>query len=329
MDRGVPTETLSIACPVPVEECVVEPIGGGAEQSAGNRRGDGTAVEARVLGPIVLAGPHGPAGLPGARCRTLLALLALNAGRLIAFSSLIDALYGEDPPRTALRTLHSHMSRVRRALQACGLVDVLHTRGAGYLLSLPRDAVDSHRFEKSVARGRAHLAENAIDCAIEDLQAGLDLWRGAALADGEPAGWAAAEVDRLEEVRIVACEDLWDARLRVDGRVAAIDELERLMVCHPTRERLVGLLMVALCRAGRPAAALARYERFRRRLAEDLGVDPGPWLRELHRAILREELSLRPAGHVQRWPARRPGDPGVPRRRRREAMRPSVVLRAR
>lgn len=259
----------------------------------------GTA-QVRVLGPIVLAGPDGPVALRGSRCRTLLALLALNAGQVITYRRLIDALYGEDPPRTALRSLHSHISRVRQVFQACGEPDAVHTRASGYQLSLPLDAVDAHRFDALAARGRVHLAQNAIDRAVEDLSAGLDLWRGHALADAEPGGWAAAEVDRLTEARLVAHEDLWDARLRGNTGVAAIDEVERLLVDHPTRERLVGLLMLALCRAGRPVAALDRYDRLRLRLAEDFGVDPGLWLRELHRAILRDEVTPSPPPTLHR-----------------------------
>ena len=289
-------------------ERLVEHLGGDVEAAERLRRGVGVSTaDVRVLGPIVVIGPHGPSELPGVRCRTLLALLALNANRVVSSRSLIDALYGEDPPRTALRSLHSYVSRVRQALHACGLSNALHTHGAGYLLSLPRSAVDAHRFEEAVGRGRAHLSENAIEPAIEHLQAGLDLWRGEALADGETNGWAAAEVDRLHEVRLDSYEDLWDARLRQGADVATAEELERLLVRHPTRERLVGLLMLALCRTGRPAAALTRYEQLRRELAEELGVDPGPRLRELHAAILRDEVT-------PGWAVNAPGGapPGVP-----------------
>jgi DNA-binding SARP family transcriptional activator/tetratricopeptide (TPR) repeat protein len=235
----------------------------------------------RLLGSIEVVGPNGPAQLIGARQRGLVGLLALNTGSVVAQSRLVDALWGEDPPRTAVRSLHSHVSRVRQALQTCGLGDVLLTREPGYLLAVPRDQVDVHLFEDAVRAG-----------AVEHLRAGLGLWRGDALADGDPAGWAAAEVERLHEARLSAVEELWDAELAAGRHVAAVGELERELVGRPGRERLVGLLMLALYRCGRHADALDRYERLRSRLADELGVDPGPQLQRLHTAILRRDPGL-------------------------------------
>ncbi|MBP2329845.1 tetratricopeptide (TPR) repeat protein [Kibdelosporangium banguiense] len=130
--------------------------------------------------------------------------------------------------------------------------------------------------------------------AVARLAAGLKLWRGEALADAGLESWAVAEVQRLTEVRLDAVEDLWDARVQLGDHVAAVGELERQLVATPLRERLVGLLMLALYRCGRHSDALDRYERLRVRLAEDLGVDPGPKLQSLHMAILRRESSLEP-----------------------------------
>ena len=254
----------------------------------------------RLLGPIEVVGPAGPALLVGARQRGLVALLALNTGSVVAQSRLVDALWGEDPPRTAVRSLHSHVSRVRHALQACGLGDVLRTREPGYLLTLERDRVDVHAFEDAVRAG--------------DPRAGLALWRGDPLADGEPAGWAAAEVERLRQARLAAVEDLWEAELRAGRHAAAIGELERELVDRPGRERLVGLLMLALYRDGRHADALDRYERVRVRLADELGVDPGPRLQALHTAILRRDPTLDP-----------PPDPRPPPRESRPEPGPSQL----
>ena len=286
------------------------------------------APAVRLLGSIEVVGPNGPALLVGARQRGLVALLALNAGTVMPQSRLVDALWGECPPRTAVRSLHSHVSRVRQALQSCGLGDVLLTREPGYLLALPRDEIDVHRFEDAVrgahaAGGQGGLGDGGgrgggdgrsgdgrdgdgrdgdggdgydgprgLDGMIERLRAGLRLWRGDALADGEPAGWAAAEVERLHEVRLAAFEELWDAELRRGRHAAAVGELERELVGSPSRERLVGLLMLALYRCGRHAAALDRYQRLRARLADELGVDPGPRLQWLHTAILRRDQAL-------------------------------------
>ncbi len=240
----------------------------------------------RLLGSIEVVGPNGPAMLIGARQRGLVGLLALNAGTVVPQSRLVDALWGEDPPRTAVRSLHSHVSRVRQALQSCGLGDVLLTREPGYVLTLGRDQVDVHLFEDAV-RGATANGDG-----VDVLRAGLRLWRGDALADGDPAGWAAAEVERLHEARLAAVEELWDAELRAGRHAAAAGELDRELVAHPSRERLVGLLMLALYRCGRHADALDRYERLRSRLADELGVDPGPRLQRLHTAILRRDPTL-------------------------------------
>ncbi|MFD0598534.1 BTAD domain-containing putative transcriptional regulator [Catellatospora coxensis] len=250
------------------------------------------ATGVRILGPIEAAGLDGPAALSGARQRVLLAVLAVHAGTVVHQSRLIDALWGWDPPRTAVKTLHSHIARVRQALDACALPAALHTRHAGYVLDIPATEVDAHLFESRVAAARRHLGADAPESAVRELREGLALWRGDALADGEPTGWAAAEADRLNEVRLCAEEDLWEAELRLGGHRGALGELDRLLVTHPHRERLVGLSMLALYRCGRPAEALDAYRRLRARLADELGTDPGPDLQRLHTAILREDPAL-------------------------------------
>lgn len=246
----------------------------------------------RVLGPIEAAGLDGPAALSGARQRALLAVLAVHAGTVVHQSRLIDALWGWDPPRTAVKTLHSHIARVRQALDACGLPAALHTRHAGYVLDIPALEVDAHLFESMVASARRHLGDSAPETAARELREGLALWRGDALSDGEPTGWAAAEAARLNEVRLCAEEDLREAELRLGRHRTALGALERLLVTHPHRERLVGLSMLALHRCGRPAEALDAYRRLRARLADELGTDPGPDLQRLHTAILRDDPAL-------------------------------------
>jgi DNA-binding SARP family transcriptional activator/tetratricopeptide (TPR) repeat protein len=253
-----------------------------------------TTPPVRVLGMIEVVGPLGPATLIGTRQRALLALLALNAGNVVAQSRLVDALWGENPPRTAVRTLQSHVARVRQALDGCGLPDVLLTRGPGYVLTVSHGDVDAHLFEDAVRLAKADLNNNAVTDAVTRLTAGLRLWRGEALADAGPESWAAAEIERLTEVRLDAIEELWDARIHLGEHTAAVGELERQLVSTPLRERLVGLLMLALYRCGRHSDALDRYERVRTRLADELGVDPGPKLQTLHTAILRREPGLDP-----------------------------------
>lgn len=247
----------------------------------------------RVLGPVEVRGPLGRARLVGARQRSVIALLALHPGVTVPRWRLIDGLWGERPPRTAVKSLHSHVARVRQALEACGLAGVLVTAEPGYRLEVDPDRVDAARFEAMVRRGRDALAGSAAATAAAELRAALACWRAeVALADAEPCGWAAAEVERLAQVRLTACEALWQAELRLGNHAAAVGELERLLVAYPRREKLVELLMLALHRAGRTTDALAAYQRLRVGLAEELGVDPGPQLLALHARILRADPDL-------------------------------------
>ncbi|MEN3356603.1 MAG: hypothetical protein V7637_585 [Mycobacteriales bacterium] len=263
-------------------------------------------ADVRLLGSIAVTGPGGPAGLIGGRQRALVGMLALHAGTIVATPRLVDALWPDDPPRTAVRTLHSHAARVRKALADCGLPETLRTREPGYLLALPRDAVDALRFEDEVRAARDDVAAGRLDRATTRLAAALGLWRGDALADGPAGGWVRTEVERLHGLRLAAAEELWEVRLRLGQHAAAVAELDRLLVRYPTRERLVGLLMLALYRSGCPADALDRYERLRARLADELGADPGPALRRLHTAILRGEPALELGYGGPATPSRRP-----------------------
>lgn len=250
----------------------------------------------RLLGPIEVVGPRGPATLVGGRQRTLIGLLGLRVGTPVSQQRLTEALWGDEPPRTATRSLYSHIARVRQALDDCGLPGVLVTRDAGYLLSLRPADVDIARYDEHVAQGRRALARGAAAEAVTHLLDGLALWRGSAFEDGEPEGWAATEVARLAEARLSALDDLWDARLRLGEHAAAVDEIERLLAANPDRERLVGLLMLALCRSGRHASAVEAYQRLRAHLAEQLGVEPSPHLQRLNVAVLRRDPELDLAG---------------------------------
>jgi DNA-binding SARP family transcriptional activator len=268
-------------------------------------------VIVRLLGPVEVVGPRGPAVLSG-RQRTLVGVLALQAGTVVSASRMVEALWGEDPPRTAVKSLHSHVARVRQALAACGLTGVVLTRGSGYSFAVDRSEVDACGFEDQVRQAREHLARCAWSTAADCLRAGLALWSGDPLQDAELAGWGSAEVTRLQEVRLSALEDLWDAELRLGHFVTAANELDRLLVRHPLRERLVELLMLALYRCGRPTDALDAYQRLRTRLAHDLGLDPAPDLQRLYTAILRHDPDLGsttrqtdpdPAGRITPAPA--------------------------
>ena len=252
-----------------------------------------TTVAVRVLGPVQVTGPAGVAVLPSARQRAVVAVLALRPGAAVTQSRLVDALWGRDAPRTAVKTLHSHVARVRQALAACGLAGTLVTRDHSYALVLAEDAVDAALFEMCAERGRAQLADGEPAAAAASLRDGLALWQGDVAEGVELAGWGGAEADRLHEARLAAAADLWEAELRCGHHDLAAAELERLLVAHPTQERLVGLLMLARYRAGRHAAALDAYQRLRAVLADELGLDAGPELRELYAAILRRDPALR------------------------------------
>jgi DNA-binding SARP family transcriptional activator/Tfp pilus assembly protein PilF len=251
-------------------------------------------VIVRILGPVEVTGPDGRAVLSG-RQRALVGVLALRAGTVVVPARVVEALWGDDLPRTAVKSLQSHVARVRQALRLCGLPDVLLTRGSGYALEVARSEVDACHFEDQLRSARAELGKGRWDSGAESLRNCLALWGGDPLQDGTLEGWGRAEVTRLREARLTALEDLWDAELRL-GRNAteAVGELERLLVRHPLRERLVELLMVALYRNGRHLDALEAYQRLRAQLAQDLGVDPAPGLRRLHAAILRQDPELAP-----------------------------------
>jgi DNA-binding SARP family transcriptional activator/tetratricopeptide (TPR) repeat protein len=257
-------------------------------------------ADVRVLGPVTVTGPAGPAGLSSGRQCALVGVLALSAGAVVGIPRLVDALWPDDPPRTAVRTLHSHAARVRSAVAACGLPDTLVTRGSGYLLDVPRAAVDALRLEDAVRAGRDDP---------DRLADALASWHDEPLSNC-PGAWAASEASRLHGLRLAAAERLWELRLARGDHAAAVTELDRLLVRYPTRERLVELLMLGLYRDGSPAAALDRYERVRVRLADEFGADPGAALSRLHVAILRGDPALdlpRPAAPAGAGPGPAPG----------------------
>jgi len=249
-------------------------------------------VTFRVLGPVEVVGPKGCVLGIGGRGRALVGLLALNPGRLVAVNRLVAALWGDDPPRTAERSIQSHIARVRRALEACGLPGVLQTQPPGYRLSVDPSEVDAAAFEQRVAEAARLAAAGDLPAAVARLRAGLELFQGEPFADAPVLSWGAAEVARLAEARLTAVEDLWEAELRLGGHTRAVDELERYAASHPARERLAGLLMLALYRCGRAQHALDVYRALRERMADELGVDPGPQLQETYVAILRHDASL-------------------------------------
>ncbi|MCO1574330.1 winged helix-turn-helix domain-containing protein [Crossiella sp. SN42] len=258
------------------------------------REGSGTWVA--VLGPVRAQTDGSPIAIPGARVRLLLARLALARGRQVPAEVLIDDLWGADSLADATNTLQALVSRLRKAVGAAAV----ESASGGYRLVAE---VDAPRFEELAARGRRELAAGDPAAAIASLDAALGLWTGAALSDLPDAEFVRAAAGRLAEARLAAVEDRAEAALRL-GRPEEV--LAEPAEAHPLRERLAALRMRALYEAGRQAEALAVYEQVRRALAEQLGVDPGAELRQVHLAVLRgelEPLAARPQPAAGRLPA--------------------------
>ncbi|WP_046263246.1 BTAD domain-containing putative transcriptional regulator [Streptomyces sp. WM6386] len=255
-----------------------------------------------LLGSVRAYGGDGSVDIGGARLRMLLARLALEAGRPVSVDSLVDGLWGEQPPADAANALQALVSRLRKALRGTGTVDAV---AGGYRLSVQEEDVDTYRFENLAGRGRHALAAGRTEEAARTLTAALDLWRGAALADVLEAPFAGAAAARLDELRAAAVEDRFDAELRAGRYADVLADLEAAGARRPLSERLAGLRMRALSAAGRQYDALAVYEDLRGRLGEELGVDPSAELREIHLALLRGELE-RPAARPTNAPSRLP-----------------------
>jgi len=247
-----------------------------------------------ILGPVELAG-EGPVPLGGVKERCLLAALAVHCGEAVSTGGLVDALWGDDPPRTATKTLQNYVLRVRRALARAGGPAVV-TLPDGYCLRAAPDVVDAMLAESLIGAGRRKLAGGDAAGAATLLKRALGLWRGPALGEFADRPFAAAEALRLEELREAAQEDLFEAELALGGHHEVVGDLEALVAGGPLRERRWGQLMVALYRDGRQAEALDAFGRLRHILSQDLGVEPGADLRRLHQAILRQspELAWRP-----------------------------------
>lgn len=248
-------------------------------------------MEFRILGPTeVWAGDH-EIVVPQGRGRALLALLALHAGEVVSADRIIDELWGEHPPPTSGTVVHGLVSKLRRVLEPGWRrgtpAAVLGSAGHGYRLMVDLDDVDAHRFQRLVAEARG-----APERREELLTEALDLWRGPALADFTYEPFAQGAITALEEQRMVAVELRAEAAMEHGEHDAFVPELRVLVAAQPFRERLTGLLMLALYRSGRQAEALTVYRDAREALATELGVEPGRALRDLHRAVLAQDPSL-------------------------------------
>lgn len=248
------------------------------------------ALKFGVLGPLRVEGPSGEIAINAPRQRSLLAVLLLSHRQdTVTIDRLIDGLWGEHPPATAVKAAQVHISQLRRALGP----DVIVTRPNGYALAVDADGLDVARFETLTERARGEPPE----AAAATLREALALFRGAPLADALLLGPAAVEADRLESARLDALEQRIEHDLALGRHAEVITELESLTAEHAFRERFHAQLMLALYRSGRQADALDAYRRARHALVEDLGLDPSPSLQRLEARILAHDPALQPKGY--------------------------------
>src|SRR5215218_6567507 len=241
----------------------------------------------RLLGPLEVLhrGEAVPTG--GQRKRALLARLLLEANRTVSVDALVDALWGEHVPSTAVKMVHIYVSQLRKVLPG----EALQTRSPGYRLEVAPEAVDLLRFERLRKEGREALAEGDAGTAAERLTVACALWRGPALGEfSEPFAGAAAA--HLDELRLVAVEDRVDAELALGRHHDVAGELQALVASHPLRERPRRQLMLALYRQGRHAEALAAFHELRAVLRDELGIDPSAGLAELQYRMLNQDPAL-------------------------------------
>jgi DNA-binding SARP family transcriptional activator/streptogramin lyase len=246
-------------------------------------------LDFRLLGPLEVVRSGQALALGGAKAKALLALLVLHANEVVSRDRLIDALWEERPPGAADHSLDVQVSRLRKALAPD---EVLLTRSGGYVLQVGPEQIDARRFETLVGEGRRANATGEPNEALRALTSALALWRGPALGELGYQDFARVEVERLEELRLVATEERIDVELMLGHHDRLVPELESLSAKQPLRERLREQQMLALYRAGRQAEALRVYGDTRRGLVEELGIEPGPTLRDLEQAILRQDPEL-------------------------------------
>jgi predicted ATPase/DNA-binding SARP family transcriptional activator len=256
----------------------------------------GTDVGVGVLGPVELRLGDEVVAVDGLKRRQVLAVLVAARGAAVSESRLCEALWDSRPPETATTSLHSHVSRLRRAVRPLSITSTT----AGYVIDLAGVEVDAERFERLVARARTSTGSTA----VHQLHEALGLWRGTAFGDLAELAGVRGEALRLEELRLVATEEWIEARLAIGEDAGVIGELDSLLTDHPLRERFWRQAMLALYRCGRQREALARADRLRRMLRDEFGLDPSPAVQDLEARILADDPGLRTV--PARQPARVP-----------------------
>src|SRR3954468_24544720 len=250
-------------------------------------------MDYRILGPLEGVDGERPVALGADRQRAVLGQLLLHRNEVVASERLIDELWGERPPATAGKILQNYVSQLRRALGGNARDGPLETHGRGYRLKVEPGALDLDRFERCLESGRKALAAGDAERAAADYREGLRMWRGPPLPELVTGPEATVEIERIRERRRVALEGRVEADLARGRHAELIGELEAAVAREPLHERLRWQLMLALYRSGRQAEALEVYRDGRRVLAEEVGLEPGPALSKLERAILDHDPALR------------------------------------
>jgi DNA-binding SARP family transcriptional activator len=271
-------------------------------------------MEFRLLGLLEVSADGRRLDLDRRKERALLAMLLMRAGQVVPVDRLIEDLWDANAPRSATSTLRTHVSHLRQTLTAAGEGDAIRTQPPGYLLDLDGHTFDVQTFEQVAASGRAALIDGDAPRAASLLAQSLDLWRGEPLADFRYETFAQHDVARLRETRLSVLEDRIEADISCGRHQFLVPELESLVAEHPLRERLWGALMLALYRAGRQAEALHTYQRVRRQLGDELGIEPSQPLVRLERRILVQDDALTWRDGAQ--------SSGVERKRRHADIRP-------
>ena len=260
-----------------------------------------------MLGGVEVAHQGRESKLGATREAAILADLLLHANQVVATSRLVDDVWHGEPPPGAVATLHTYVRNLRQVLEPArstgSASEVLITRRPGYVLRVDPECLDVWRAERWAAEGRSALEAGDALVARERLGAALALWRGRAYGDLADEEHLRAAAVHLDELRLAVLEDRIEADLLLGHHSSLCGEVERLVAAHPYRERLWSQLMLALYRSGRQADALRAYQRLSRLLADELGIEPSPYLRELEEAILLQRPHLDGASPIA---------PGVP-----------------
>jgi DNA-binding SARP family transcriptional activator len=253
-------------------------------------------LEFRLLGPVEMWHAGCRIDLGHAKQRCVLAVLLMEAGKAVPIATLVDRVWGHAPPEAAVNVLYGYLGRLRRLVAPAGAR--LVRRSGGYLLDVDPDTVDVHRFRRLLAEadgtpeGTAPAeATGVVSATLAVLDEALALWHGTPFT-GTPGPWLATVRQVLDDQRLSAILLRNEVLLGIGRCAAVVSQLLELVATHPVDERLVGQLMLALCRSGRTGEALEHYRQARLRLREQQGTDPGPMLREMHQRILREEQRM-------------------------------------